>query len=207
MQRMTILVVLGLLVLLAVVQLALPPLLERQVEARLTKGGGTARVELSAIPSPRLLFREGERLKVRATGLSTGLADPGSKGTLSDLDGFDHVDVQVIGMRTGPLHIARFTLTRDGGDSPYRVTVSATVTAAELSTYAGQTLGGGLGGFLGGVASGMMPGSGTAIPIDLDAAVQSDEGRVRALSVNGSVGGLPAGPLVEALAAALAGRL
>jgi hypothetical protein len=206
MHRMTILVVLGLLVLLAVVQLGLPPLLERQVEGRLTRGGGTARVELSALPSPRLLFREGDSLKVRATGLSTGLADPGSKSALGDLDGFDEVDVQVIGMRTGPLHIARFTLTRDGGDRPYRATVSATVTAAELTTYAGQTLGGGLGGFLGGVATGMMPGSGTAIPIDLDAVLQSDGGRARALSVNGSVAGLPAGPLVEALAAALAGR-
>ena len=206
MQRMAILVVLGILVLLAVVQIGLPPLLEHQVASRLTKGGGSARVELAAVPSIRLLFREGDSLKVRASELATGLAEPGSKGALSDLDGFDAVDVQVIDMRVGPLHIARFTLRRDTADDPYRATVSATVTGAELSTYAGQTLGGGLGGFLGGMASGMMPGSGAPIPIDLDAVLRSDSGGVRAVSVDGSVAGLPAGPFVEALAAALAGR-
>ena len=206
MHRMAILTVLGILVLLAVVQIGLPPLLERRVEGHLTKGGGSAQVELAAVPAVRLLFREGDSLKVRASGLATGLAEPSSKGALSDLDGFDKVDVQVIGMRVGPLHIARFTLRRDTGDDAYRATVSATVTAAELSTYAGQTLGGGLGGFLGGVAGGMMPGGGAPIPIDLDAVLHSDSGSLRAVSVNGSVAGLPAGPFVEALAAALAGR-
>jgi hypothetical protein len=108
-------------------------------------------------------------------------------------------------MHTGPLTIARLTLQRSG-DGPYRATVQATVTGAELSAYAGQQLGGGLGGFLGGMAGGMMPGSGAPIPIDFEAVLQSDGGRARAVSVNGSVAGLPAGPLVEALAAALAGR-
>jgi hypothetical protein len=188
-----------------VVQLALPPLIERHVEGKLTQHGGSARVELSAFPSPRLLFGEGATLKVRASGIATGPVDPNSTATLGDLDGFGSVDVQVIGMHTGPLTISRLTLQREDGQ-PYRATVQAIVTGAELSAYAGQRLGGGLGGFLGGMAGGMMPGSGAPIPIDFEAVLQSDGGRVRAVAVNGSVAGLPAGPLVEALAAALAGR-
>jgi hypothetical protein len=207
MHRMVILAVAALLVLLLVVQIVLPPLVERHVEGKLTANGGTAHVELSAVPSPRLLFGEGDSLKVRATGIATGIADPTSDGSISDLDGFGKVDIQVIGMRAGPLTISRLTLQRDGGDRPYRALVQATVTGADLSAYAGRQIGGGLGGFLGGVASGMMPGSTTEIPIDLEAVLRSDGGRVRAVTVEGSVGGLPAGPLVEALAAALSGRI
>jgi hypothetical protein len=205
MHRMVILAVAAFVALLVVVQLALPPLIERQAESKLTQHGGTARVELSAFPSPRLLFGEGTSLKVRASGIATGPVDPNSTATLGDLDGFGSVDVQVIGMRTGPLTISRLTLQRSG-DQAYRATVQATVTGAELSAYAGQQLGGGLGGFLGGMAGGMMPGSGAPIPIDFEAVLQSDGGRARAVTVNGSIAGLPAGPLVEALAAALAGR-
>jgi hypothetical protein len=207
MHRMVILAVAALLVLLLVVEFALPPLLARHVEGKLTANGGTARVELSALPSPRLLFGEGDSLKVRATGITTGISDPTSNGSLADLDGFGNVDIQVIGMHAGPLTISRLTLKRDGGDRPYHAVVQATVTAADLSAYAGQQIGGGLGGFLGGLASGMMPGSGAEIPIDLTAVLRSDGGRVRAVTVDGNVGGLPAGPLVEALAAAIAGRL
>jgi hypothetical protein len=206
MHRMVILTVAGLLALLVAVQVALPPLLARQAERQLTKHGGHAHVELSAIPAPRLLFKEGDSLKVRATGLVTPPVDPTSKSTLSDLDGFNHVDIQVVGMQMGPLTIARLTLQRDGGDAAYRATVQATVTAADLSTYAGGQIGGGLGGFLGGLAGSAMPGSAVPIPIDVDATLRSDEGRIRATQVNGSVAGFPAGPLVEALAAALAGR-
>ena len=206
MSRLAILTLAAVLVLLVVVQLALPPLVERHVEGKLTRHGGSAHVELSALPSPRLVFGEGDSLKVRATGIETGPLDPSSKSALGDLDGFDSVDVQVIGLHAGPLTISRLTLTRAGSDQPYRATVQATVTGADLSAFAGQQLGGGLGGFLSGIAAGMFPGSGAPIPIDLDAVLRSDGGRAQAVSVTGSVAGLPAGPLVEALAAALAGR-
>ena len=208
MHRMAILAVAAaaLLILLTAIQLALPAILAGRVESELTKHGGHARVHLSAIPSPRLLFKEGDSLKVRATGLVTAPADPNSKGTLADLDGFDSVDIQVIGMHAGPLTIARLTLERPDADQPYRATVQATVTGTDLAIYAGSQIGGGLGGFLGGLAGTAMPGSGTAIPIDLAATLQSDEGRINATTVSGSVAGLPAGPFVEALAAALAGR-
>jgi hypothetical protein len=206
MSRMAILAVALLLALVIAIQLALPVLAARHVEGKLTEHGGSAHVELSALPSPRLLFKEGDRLKVRASGLVLPPVDPTSKSTLSDLDGFDHVDVQVIGMRTGPLSIARLTLVRDGGDAPYRFAVQASVTGAALSSYAGGQVGGGLGAMLGGIAGSAMPGASVPIPLDLHAVLRSDEGRVQAVSVSGSVAGLPAGPLVEALTAALAGR-
>jgi hypothetical protein len=207
MHRMAILAVAAaLLILLTAIQLALPPIVAHRVESELTKHGGHARVHLSALPAPRLLFKEGDSLKVLATGLVTPAPDPSSTGTLSDLDGFDSVDIQVIGMHAGPLTISRLTLQRDDAQQPYRATVQATVTGADLAAYAGSAIGGGIGGFLGGLAGTAMPGSGTEIPIDLGATLVSDGGRVRATTVSGSVAGVPAGPFVEALAAALAGR-
>jgi hypothetical protein len=196
----------ALFILLAAIQLALPPYVEHRVERELTKNGGHARVELSALPAPRLLFKEGDSLKVRATGIVTSQADPNSSGALRDLDGFDSVDIQVIGLHTGPLTISRLTLRRHDAGEPYTATVQATVTGAALASYAGSQIGGGLGGFLGGLAGTAMPGSGTEIPIDLTATLESDNGRLHATSVNGSVAGVPAAPFVEALAAALAGR-
>jgi hypothetical protein len=196
------------LILLAAIQLLLPRIVEQRVEHELTKHGGHARVHLSALPAPRLLFGEGDSLKVRATGLVTPSADPNGNGNggLKDLDGFDSVDVQVIGMHAGPLTISRLTLERGNADDPYTATVQATVTGSALAAYAGSQIGGGLGGFLGGLAGTAMPGSGTEIPIDLSATLESQDGEINATSVNGSVAGLPAGPFVEALAAALARR-
>ena len=208
MHRMAILALAAaaLLILLTATQLVLPPILAKRVERELTKHGGHARVHLSALPAPRLLIKEGDSLKVRATGLVTAPADPNSQGTLADLDGFDSVDIQVIGLHAGPITISRLTLERHTADQPYLATIQATVTGADLATYAGSQIGGGLGGFLGGLAGTAMPGSGTAIPIDLGATLVSDQGRIRATTVTGSVAGVPAGPFVEALAAALAGR-
>jgi hypothetical protein len=206
MQRIAILAVAAVLVLLVVVQFALPPLAERRAEKRLTEGGGHAKVELSALPSARLLFGEGDSLRVRASDLAAPLPDPGSKKTLSDLDGFGKVDIQVTNMHMGPFRVDRLTLVRDRSDGPYRTTIAATVTGAELSSFAGRTLAGGLGGFLGGIAGGVMPGAQAEIPIALDAVLRSQDGRAQAVAVNGSVAGVPAGPLVELFAAALAGR-
>jgi hypothetical protein len=207
MQRMAILALAALAAILVALQLALPPLIERQAEKQLTKHGGSARVELKAFPSLRLLRKEGDSLTVRATGLVTPPKDPTSKGTLSDLDGFDAVDIQVVGMHVGPLTIARLTMQRDESDQPYRAHIQATTTPAAIATFAGGTIGGGIGGFLGGLAGSTMPGANTNLPIDLDATLTSDDGAIHAVQVSGSVAGLPAGPFVEAITAALAARL
>ncbi|MDX6283688.1 MAG: hypothetical protein QOH03_4759 [Kribbellaceae bacterium] len=209
MHRMAILAVVAaaLFFVLIAVQLALPSYVEHRVERELTKNGGHARVHLSALPAVRLLFKEGDSLEVRATGLVTPTAgEADGNGGLTDLDGFDRVDIQVIGLHAGPLTISRLTLQRPDPGTPYTATVQATVTGAALASYAGSQIGGGLGGFLGGLAGTAMPGSGTEIPIDLKATLESNGGRINATSVDGSVAGFPAGPFVEALAAALAGR-
>lgn len=208
MHRMAILgiVAAGVFVVLVAIQFGLPPIVEHRVADELTKNGGHARVHLSALPAPRLLFREGDSLKVRASGIVTPEAGGNGNGGLSDLDGFDSVDIQVIGLHTGPLTISRLTLRRPNAGEAYTVTVQATVTGVALASYAGRQLGGGLGGFLGGVAGTAMPGSGTEIPIDLTATLESDNGRISATSVEGNIAGVPAGPFVEALAAALASR-
>jgi hypothetical protein len=205
MRRLLILAVAVVVVLLIAVQFALPPIIEGQVENRLTRDGGSARVDLDALPSPRLLFREGHSIRVRANGIAVPLLDP-SAARLDDLDGFSEVDVRVTDMRMGPFRVSTATLDRPGDDRPYRATVHATITGGDLSAYAGSQLGGGLGGLIGGLGGSFLPGSDRPVPIELDAVLRSDGGRARAVTVHGSVAGLPAGPLVEALATALAGR-
>src|SRR4051812_50144930 len=114
MHRMTILAVAAaaLIILLVATQLVLPAIVERRVERELTKNGGHARVHLSALPAPRLLFKEGDSLKVRATGIVTPEGGGNGNGGLSDLDGFDSVDIQGIGLHAGPLPSSRLTLRR-----------------------------------------------------------------------------------------------
>src|SRR3954454_717307 len=100
----------------AAIQLGLPRLAERQAERRLTENGGHARVHLSAFPVTKLLRHRGDSLVVKASGLvatrgEAGRGDSSGNG-LQELDGFTNVDIQVIGVRFGPLTISRFNLRR-----------------------------------------------------------------------------------------------
>lgn len=194
-------------VLLALVatQLLVPAYLERRAENRLTEHGGDAKVDIDALPALRLLFNRGERIEVRGEALDIPLE--GERGKVfDDLDRFKEADVRLDRMTAGPLKIARFTLTRSDHEQPYHLAVSATVTVAELSDYAGQQLGP-LAGLLGRIGSTLLPGSTAPIPVELDATVDSDDGLAIVESVDGTVAGLPADPLVAALASAIAKRL
>jgi hypothetical protein len=185
-------------VLAAAIQVVLPRTVARHAERRLTEHGGHARVHLKAFPAPILLRKRGTSLTVRASGLvarTSQSKDNGGAG-LDALDGFDRVDIQVIGVHVGPLSISRFQLVRATPGKPYEATVQATITGAELAAYAG---GGRLGAFL----TGAFPGTRTEIPLDASATLTSDGSRVSATRVKGSVAGLPAGPLIEALVAAV----
>jgi hypothetical protein len=153
-------------------------------------------VKLHAFPALRLLFSEGSFARVRARGTELPLTTP-SDPVLEQLDGFSDVDVDVSDARAGPIRLDRLTLRRDGDDRPYRLVVSGSVTARDLATF--------IGGFLGGLAGGAMPFGDEAVPVDLDAVIRSEDGRPRAVTVKGEVAGVPAGPIVEALAQALAG--
>ena len=197
MRRIATLATAAVAVLAVAAQFALPPLAERQVEGRLTANGGSADVALHAFPSLRLLFGEGSSARVRARGIELPLASP-SERVLSELDGFGEVDVRVTDSRAGPLRLSELTLTRGSDDEPYRATIKGSITAADVAAF--------VGGFLGGLAGGALPFGDEAVPIDLQAVIRSDDGRPRAVTVHGEVAGLPAGPLVEALAQALAGR-
>jgi hypothetical protein len=180
------------------IQLGLPRLVERKAAQRLTENGGHARVHLRAFPVTRLLRGRGDSLVVKASGL-VATREGGSGGDrgggLEQLDGFAHVDIQVIGVRLGPLSISRFHLHRQALGEPYRATVQATVTPEDMARYAG----GRLGGFL----TAALVGAGTEIPLDVEATLGSDG----VTAVTGSVAGFPAGPFVEALIAALASKL
>jgi hypothetical protein len=205
MRRISIVAVIGLCVLAVAGQLVAPRVAASDAENRLTKNGGTAHAEVSAFPWPRLLFTEGDRIRVRARGISLALLNPGGTA-LKELDGFDDVDVQINDASAGPFRLQQVALERSGGDRPYAATIKGTITAQDLGTFSGSQAGGALGGLLGGLAGGALPFGDQPIPLDLHAVLASDGGRPRAVTVNGSVAGLPAGPLVEALAQALAGR-
>jgi hypothetical protein len=198
MHRMAILAVAALVVVLGAValQLGLPRVAAQKVARRLTEGGGHARVRVKAFPATKLLRGRGDSLVVKATGL-VAPARPGSAGGgLQDLAGFEHVDIQVIGVKLGPLTVSRVHLERAEREADYELTLQATVTGADVATF----VGGRIGGFL----SAAVVGSGTEIPLDVAATLSAGG---KATSVSGSVAGLPAGPLVEALTAALASRL
>lgn len=195
----------GLLLVLVASQLLVPAYLENRAANRLTEDGGEADVDIDALPALRLLFNRGQRIEVRGNGLDIPLE--GKRGRVfDDLDRFEEADVRLDRLKAGPLRIARFSLTRTDRDDPYDLAVSASVTAVELSEYAGQQLGA-LGALLTRIGATMLPFSTAPIPVELDAVVASNDGEPEVRSVDGTVAGLPADPLVSALASAIAARL
>jgi hypothetical protein len=194
-----------LLLALVATQLLVPSYLERRAEKRLTEHGGSAQVNIDAVPALRLLFNDGKRIQVRGQRLDIPLE--GERGKVfTDLDRFKEADVRLDRLTAGPLRIARFTLTRTDHGQPYHLAMSATVTGAELSNYMGQAFGP-LGGLMGRIGSALMPGSSAPIPVELDASLTSQHGRAVVQSTNGTIAGLPADPIVATLASAIADRL
>jgi hypothetical protein len=176
MRRISIVAVIAVSVLALAGQLIAPRIAAREIEKRLTKGGGSAHAKVHAIPWPRLIFTEGDSVEVKANGIALPVISP-NEPVLKDLDGFNRVDIQVTSSSVGPMEVTSLTLQRDGG--PYELSVQ------------------------GGVA---VPFTGEKVPIDLQAVLRSDGGRPRTVTAHGTVAGFPAGPLVEALAQALVGR-
>jgi hypothetical protein len=194
-----------LMLVLVATQVLVPSYLERRAENRLTEDGGEATVDIDALPAVRLLFNRGERITVRGERLNIPL-ERERGAVFDDLDRFKKADVRLDSLVAGPLLIKRFTLTRTERDRPYLLTVIATATVQELGDYAGSQFGQ-LGELLGNIAASLVPFSRAPIPIDLDASVSSEDGRAVVRTVNGRVAGLPADPLVAALAEAIAKRL
>jgi hypothetical protein len=201
-------VALGIVVLLVLSQLLVPPYLEHRAEKRLTERGGHADVQIEALPALRLLFDDGQRIKVRGDGLHVEiLHGNGSRRVFDELDRFQEADVRFTRMSAGPFAVRNVTLARKSSDDPYTIVISASVTARALSSYAGGQLAGPFGGLVGRLAAGTVPFSSEAIPVEVDADIRSRDGRPEIVHVDGSVLGVSAGPLASAIASAIASRL
>jgi hypothetical protein len=193
-----------LLALLVASQFVIPPLVEHHIEGRLTEGGGSADVSVSAFPAARLLFGDGSRITVHGEGLDLGLPEPGGS-VFDELDGFDRVDVSLHDLRAGPFSVSSFDLTRSGSSATYHVVAQSSTTPDELAQYGAARLGI-PGGPLLGLAAGNALG-GHAIPVALDMQLRSEGGRLVVVSGGGTVAGYPTGPLAELITSAIAVRL
>jgi hypothetical protein len=188
MRRISIVAAFVLAVLAVAGQFVAPRIAARQVEKKLTKGGGSAHAEVHAFPWPRLLFTEGDSLEVRASGVQLPLAAPGQP-VLKQLDGFNTVDVTITDATAGPMRVTRLSLTKKTG--PYEVQVHGSVSPSDVAAF---------------VTGFSLPFGTQPVPVDVAATIRSEGGVPHAVAASGTVAGLPAGPLVEALAQALAGR-
>lgn len=180
-------------------QFVLPGLGAGKVEDRLTANGGEADVTLTALPAVRLLWGDGDRLAVAASGLDLELAREGEG--FSRVDPFADVDIRISGSRAGPIEIEELVLIRSG-DDPYALTMRGTSSAAELAGASGVPGSGIMGSLLGTTELGDRP-----LAIDFDMKVASDEGGVSIVSGGGEIGGIPTGPLAEVVVTAIAAQL
>jgi len=189
-------------VLVAVVsQLAVPALVSDGIEDRLTQGGGRATAEVEAFPSARLLFGDGDRLEVRGEGLDLEL-EVGENDGLSELDGFDEVDMRLESFRTGPIEVDSFELARSG-TQPYTLRMSGSSTASALAQVGAAALDAGALGELGAAFFGGALGA-AAVPLDLDLRLRSDDGTARVVGGQATAAGFDVTPLAGVIASTVA---
>jgi hypothetical protein len=205
MPRVVVFLIGGIAVLLVASQLALPPVAEHKVESRLERDGGTAHAEVRAFPALRLLFGDGDSLEVQGRGVRLDVRGAGAD--LGRLDGFDEVHIVVTSAAAGPLDVQTLSLDRAKGETGYELRSSARTTPRELAGFVGSQAGGALGGLFGDLAAGSLPNGGnTPVPLQLTADVRSNGGRPEVTNAQGSVAGIPAGPLAELVVGALLTR-
>jgi hypothetical protein len=200
----TVAVAFALLALLA--QLAIPAYVSSRVEDRLTEHGGSAHVEIHALPATKVLGGGGDRIEIRGEELRFDIPAT-DEDVFGRLDEFDEADAELTDVRVGPFAVQRFDLKRDERGRPYELALEASSSAKELTEYAGSTLGGPLGGFLGRVGGGILPFDDEQIPVSIRAQIASQDGRAEVIDATGDVAGIPAGPVAEALAGAVAAAL
>ena len=191
--------------LLVISQFAIPPYVEGRAEDRLTEHGGTADVEVSAIPAFRLLFGDGRRLQVRASGLSVDL-ETRQKEVFDRLDDFKDVLIAISDSRAGPFTIRSFFV-QGQGDNTYTVIIAGDASAGDVARYAGSRLAGGFGQALAGLAAGTLGAAAQPIPFNARMKIDTSGDEVKAENVSGEVAGLPAGPLAEIVTNALLSAL
>jgi hypothetical protein len=185
-------------------QILIPGLGERQVENRLTAGGGSADVTLGAFPAARLLFSDGERFEVRAQGLDLDLDQ--QEGVFDRLDGFAIVDVSIDDFHAGPFELDSFTLTRHG-DGPYTLASNGTASPSALAAYGFERLQLPGGGLLDALLDPFLSDADVPVPLNLDMQLTSDDGVIHVVSGGGTVAGFPMGPFAELITSAIVVRL
>jgi hypothetical protein len=205
MRRVLLILAAVIVVLIALSQVILPRVVNSRIEDRLTRGGGSADVSVAAVPAVRLLFYEGKHIRVRGRDLDVTLGEGGRN--LSDLDGFDEVDVRLSNSRVGPLVMSDFGLQRHNGGPNYQVTLVATASGADLSAYIAGRLGGPLGALFGGTAARAIPDSGRRIPIDAQLVLRTENGSTKVVSGTADVAGIPLGPLAVVVTNTVVSRL
>lgn len=191
---------------LLVTQLVLPPLLAGVVEDRLTKHGGTASVDLDAVPALRLLAHDGDRFTLDGHGLRFPLEQ--KAGVFDNLDGFDSVRVRLEDIVAGPFTVKRFTLARPESADTYALTATGDSTIARVSSYLTQGLPPLVAALLAGTTRGVTgPAANRRVPFTVAAELKSDSGDPELVRGAGSVAGIPTGPLVSLLAQTILSRL
>lgn len=189
---------------LAATQVLLPSLGAREVEERLTEGGGGADVRMGAIPAVRLLFGNGERLEIDAHDLNLDLNQ--ETEVFEKLDGFGNVDISITNMRAGPFHLDEFELARDA-PAPYVLTARGDTSPAALLDYGITSLDLPGGPFAGLALETLFGDTDVQVPLELDMQLASDEGRIDVVSGEGRIAGVPTGPLAELITSAIVVRL
>jgi hypothetical protein len=201
MRRFAIRLAIVLAALLVVSQFVIPPVAEKQVADRVTEHGGTAHVNLSAIPALELLLGKGDKLGLDASGLSVDL-EAKQEEVFDKLDDFDEVNIAITNSRAGPFAISDFRV-RKTAPNEYAVALAGDGTAGDVARYAGSRLAGGFGQALAGLATSALGGFDQSIPFNATMQVDTSGEVPRAQNVEGQVAGFPAGPLAQVVANAL----
>jgi hypothetical protein len=184
-------------------QIFLPRIGENQVEDRLTKDGGTATVEIDAVPAVRLLFDDGDRLKVKAREVNIPIDDIQGK-SFKELDGFKEVNVRLALSKVGPFFAELVTITRGEGDDLYGFTFRGSTSPAEVGEFALA----GLPPLLRTALTALAGRAGSQeLPIRLDVNLRSEKGRARVVGGTGTVAGLPLGGFALGIAGAIISRI
>jgi hypothetical protein len=202
MRRIVAVIVALVLVLLVASQLVLPPLAEHNAAGRLTRDGGSADVSISALPALRLLFGHGDSLRVDGQGLQ--LPTEGNNG-LDRLGKFGEVHIRLRDSTAGPVAIRSFRLDRPPESDHYEARLSGRSSPRDVAAFLGSRAAGSLGALLGELAAGtaFAGGSAVKVPFQLNASV-NDQG---VYAAGGTVGGVPAGPLIQLVLDALLRRI
>ncbi len=197
----------ALVLLLLLTQLFLPGIGAGAIEDRLTEAGGSADVSLSAVPAARLLWGDGDKLEIDASGLrlEVDVREEDDPVVFDDLDRFGEVDISMGASSAGPIAIDNFVLRRDGDDF-YTLQIDAETSIGDLAQFGGESLD--------------LPGSGVIdtvldfagvgnqdLPIDFDMKLDSEDGRIRVVEGGGEIAGIPTGPLATLITTSIVVRI